>query len=311
MVDVRYGVFPNVRLGWQATKLTVQESERLGYDSVWLADHLMGRRPILECWTTLSALSCLTTRIRLGTMVLCNSYRNPALLAKMAATLDNASGGRVEMGLGAGWKQEEYVAYGYEFPIPATRVRQLEEALIVMDKLWTESPASFEGKYFKIVQAFCEPKPIQKPRIPVTVGGTGEKLMLKLVAKHADRSNWWVCPKEIFTRRIRILDEYCSRLRKRPRIEKSATSLVNIADTQEQLSRNLKEFYRAEESDKPYEEWLKQISNRMISGTPEQCLEQLHRFTDMGATYFMVRPIDLPRTEGLRLFAEKVVGRQI
>jgi len=311
MVDIKYGVFPNMRHGWGATKLAVQESERLGYDSIWLADHLMGQRPILECWTTLSALSSLTRRIRLGTMVLCNSYRNPAILAKMAATLDNASGGRVELGIGAGWKQEEYAGYGYEFPSPAKRVRQLEEALIIMDKLWNESPASFEGRHFKIREAFCEPKPIQKPRIPITVGGTGEKLMLRLVAKYADRSNWWICPQELFSRRTRILDECCAKLRKRSKIEKSATSLVNIAESQEQLARNLKEFHRAEGSDKPYDEWLKQVSNRMISGTPEQCLEELHTYIDMGVTYFMVRPIDLPKTEGLRLFAKEVVGQQI
>jgi len=311
MVDVKYGVFPNMRYGWEATKLAVQASEQLGYDSAWLADHPMGQKPILECWTTLSALSSLATRIRLGTMVLCNSYRNPALLAKMAATLDNASGGRVELGIGAGWKQEEYLGYGYEFPSPARRVRQLEEALIIIDRLWNESPASFEGKHFKILRAFCEPKPIQKPRIPITVGGTGEELMLRLVAKYADRSNWWVCPKELFSRRTRALDEYCARLRKRSKIEKSATALVNIAESQEQLARNLKQFHHAEGSDKPYEEWLKQVSNRMISGTPERCLEELHCYVDMGVTYFMVRPIDLPKTEGLKLFAKEIVARRI
>jgi len=311
MVDIEYGVFPNMRFGWEATKLAVQESERQGYDSIWLADHLMGQKPILECWTTLSALSSLTRTIRLGTMVLCNSYRNPAILAKMAATLDNASGGRVELGIGAGWKEEEYVGYGYEFPSPSERVRQLEEALIIMDKLWKDSPASFEGKHFKIRDAFCEPKPIQKPRIPITVGGTGEKLMLKIVARYADRSNWWVCPKELFLRRTRILDEYCARLRERPKIEKSATALVNIAERQDQLTKNLKEFYGAEGSDKPYEEWLKQVSNRMISGTPEQCLEELHAYADMGVTYFMVRPIDLPATGGVKLLAKEVVGQGI
>jgi len=310
MVEISYGVFPNVRAGWESTRFVAEETERLGYDSLWLADHLMGQRPILECWTTLSALSSLTRKIRLGTMVLCNSFRNPALLAKMAATLDNASGGRIELGIGAGWKQEEYVAYGYEFPNSAKRVRQLEEALIIIDKLWNESPASFEGKHFKILQAFCEPKPIQKPRIPITVGGTGEELMLRLVAKYADRSNWWICPKELFSRRTRILDEYCVRFRKRPKIEKSATAFVNIAESQEQLVRNLMEFHRAEGSDRPYEEWLRQVSNRMISGTPEQCSEELRRYVNLGVTYFMVRPIDLPNTESLKLFAE-VVGRQI
>ncbi len=195
MTDVKYGIFPDVRRGWDATRLAVQEAEKLGYESVWLADHLMGDRPVLESWTALSALSSLTTRIRLGTMVLCNSFRNPALLAKMAATLDNVSHGRLELGIGAGWKEDEYVGYGYDFPNPVTRVRQLKDALIILDRMWSKSPASYQGKHFRINQAYCEPKPVQKPRIPITVGGTGEQLMLKLVARHADRSNWWVAPK--------------------------------------------------------------------------------------------------------------------
>ena len=273
---------------------------------MWLADHLMGDRPLLESWTTLSALSTLTSRIKLGTMVLCNSFRSPALLAKMAATLDNVSKGRVELGIGAGWKEDEYLGYGYEFPSSATRISQLKEALIIIDKLWTESPATYEGKQFRIHQAYCEPRPIQKPRIPITVGGVGEQLMLKLVAKYADRSNWWVCSKELFARRTRILDEYCHRLRKLPLIEKSATAFLNIAKTQEQLARNLEHFHSTEGSGKPFEEWRKEVSGRMISGTPDQCLEQLRTYTDLGVTYFMLRPIDLPQIEGLGLFAETV-----
>jgi len=312
MVDVRCGIFADVRRGWEVTRLAVQEAEKLGYESIWLADHLMGERPLLESWTALSALfSSLTTRIRLGTMVLCSSFRNPAILAKMAATLDNVSEGRVELGIGAGWKEGEYVGYGYEFPNPATRIRQLNEALIIIDKLWTESPASYEGKYFKIQQAYCEPKPIQKPRIPITVGGTGEQLMLKVVARHADRSNWWVGPKELFRRRVQILDEYCTILRKRPKIEKSATALLNLAETQEQLTRNLEQFHRAENSERAFDEWRKEVSSRMISGTPDECIDQLRIYTDLGVTYFMVRPIDLPKTEGISLFANEIKSGKI
>ena len=306
MANVRYGIFPDARRGWEVVRLAALEAERSGYESMWLADHLMGDRPLLESWTALSALSTLTSRIRLGTMVLCNSFRSPALLAKMDATLDNVSKGRVELGIGAGWKQDEYLGYGYEFPSPATRISQLKEALIIIDKLWTESPATYEGKHFRIHQAYCEPRPIQKQRIPITVGGVGEQLMLKLVARYADRSNWWVCPRELFAKRTQILDEYCQKLRKLPPIEKSATAFLNIAKTQEQLAQNLEQFHRAEGSSRPFEEWRKEVSSRMVSGTPDQCLQQLHIYTDLGVTYFMLRPIDLPKTEGLRLFAETV-----
>jgi alkanesulfonate monooxygenase SsuD/methylene tetrahydromethanopterin reductase-like flavin-dependent oxidoreductase (luciferase family) len=306
MANVKYGVFVDVRRGWEAASQTVEESERLGYESIWLADHLMGERPLLEAWTTLSALSGLTNKIRLGTMVLCNSFRNPGVLAKMAATLDNISEGRLELGIGAGWKQDEYLAYGYEFPSPAARIRQLKEALIILDRMWTESPASYRGKYFKINQAYCEPKPIQKPRIPITVGGVGEQLMLKLVAQHADRSNWWICPTELFTKRVKILDEYCRGFRRPSRIEKSAAALINIAETPAELTRNLEQLYRVERSKKPFEEWRKTISDRMISGTPDQCVEQLRVYIDLGVSYFMIRPIDLPDFKGLRLLAQAI-----
>lgn len=306
MADVRYGIFPDARRGWELVKLAVLEAEQAGYESIWLADHLMGDQPLLESWTALSALSSLTSRVRLGNLVLCNSFRNPALLAKMAATLDNVSNGRVELGIGAGWKQEEYLGYGYEFPSPATRIQQLKEALVILDKLWTESPASYKGRHFQIQRAFCEPRPIQKPRIPITVGGVGEQLMLRLVARHADRSNWWVCPQELFAKRTQILDQYCRRLRKLPPIEKSATALLNIAETREQLAENLEQSYRTEQSTRPFEKWRKDALGRTISGTPDQCFQQLRTYIDLGVTYFMLRPIDLPRTKGLRLFAETV-----
>jgi alkanesulfonate monooxygenase SsuD/methylene tetrahydromethanopterin reductase-like flavin-dependent oxidoreductase (luciferase family) len=130
--------------------------------------------------------------------------------------------------------------------------------------------------------------------------------MLRLVARHADRSNWWVCPQELFAKRTQILDQYCRKLRKLRPIEKSATALLNIAETQNQLTQNLKQSYRAEQSTRPFDEWRKDASSRMISGTPDQCLQQLRTYVDLGVTYFMLRPIDLPKTEGLRLFAETV-----
>ena len=135
----------------------VLECERSGYDSVWLDDHLMfGKTPILECWTTLSALASVTTRIRLGTMVTSTAFRNPALLAKMAATVDVISGGRLEFGIGAGVQKEEHDAYGFPFPEPNVRVACMKEAVEIIKKLWTEEKATYKGKHYRIAEAVCD-----------------------------------------------------------------------------------------------------------------------------------------------------------
>ncbi len=143
---------------------TVLECERLGYHSVWLDDHLMYNDwSILECWATLSALSSLTSRIRLGTMVSCIAHRNPALLAKMSATLDVLSGGRLEFGVGTGIQEAEHLAYGFGFSKPSVRIEQLAEALEITRQLWTQKKANYKGKYYMLKDAVCEPKPLQKP----------------------------------------------------------------------------------------------------------------------------------------------------
>jgi len=149
---------------------------------------------ILESWTTLSALSTLTSKIRLGTMVSCNQHRNPALLAKSAATLDVLSNGRLEFGIGAGAQESEHLAYGFDFPKLSDRVERLGEALEVVMGLWTQEKSTYQGKHYSLKDAVCEPKPLQKPHPPITVGGSEEKYTLKVTAKYADRFDWDICP---------------------------------------------------------------------------------------------------------------------
>ncbi len=202
----------------------VLECERLGYHSVWLDDHLIfGKRPLLECCTTLAALSSLTTRIRLGSMVLCSSFRNPALLAKMAATLDVISGGRLEFGIGAGVQKEEHIAYGIPFPEAKIRIKRLEEAVGIIKKMWTEEKASYKGKYYEITEAVCEPKPVQKPHPPITIGGGGENLTLKVTAQYADRYDFGYLPSlELYKHKLEVLENHCSAVGRDPReIERS------------------------------------------------------------------------------------------
>ncbi len=167
-------------------------AEQSGWDALWVSDHLLWDeqatdRNCYEAWTLLAALAVATSSLRLGTLVTCNSYRHPSLLAKMAAGIDCISGGRVDFGIGAGWKEEEYRAYGYAFPGIGTRQAQMSEAIDLTRLLWSEPYADFNGKHYQLERAVCAPKPVQAP-MPVWVGGHGDKL-LRIVAEKADGWN--------------------------------------------------------------------------------------------------------------------------
>jgi F420-dependent oxidoreductase-like protein len=170
-----------------------QAADRLGFRSAWLMDHLVpvvapDTEPMLEAWTTLAALAAGTTRVRVGALVTANTFRPPAILARSAATIDRLSGGRLEVGLGAGWNGPEHVANGLEFPCVRDRLDMLDEACRVLRALWTEPVGNFDGAHYKLVDAYCEPKPLQSP-LPILIGGRGEKRTLRIVATHADRWN--------------------------------------------------------------------------------------------------------------------------
>ena len=162
-------------------------AEALGYDSIWVYDHFHNvPRPaheaVFECWTTMAAISQRTSRVRLGQMVGCNSYRNPALLAKITSTIDVISGGRLDWGIGAGWYENEYKGYGFEFPKPKDRIGMLNESVEIVRSMWTEAETTYDGKYYKLSRANCDPKPLQSPHPPIWIGGGGEQLTLRVVA---------------------------------------------------------------------------------------------------------------------------------
>lgn len=282
----------------------VLECERLGYDSVWLDDHLMYNNwPILETWTTLPALSSLTSKIRLGTMVSCNQHRNPALLAKTAATLDVLSNGRLEFGIGAGVQEAEHIAYGFGFPKLSVRLERLGEALEVITRLWTQEKASYQGKHYTLKDAVCEPKPLQKPHPPITVGGSGEKLTLKVTAKYADRFDWGFVPSlDLYKRKLEVLENHCLTVgRDLNEIQKSCWPGGQLLIAQDQRELNEK-ISKIKPANTPLEEFKKAI----LAGTPDECLERLQVYVDLGVTYFMLFFADLPSTDGLKLFAEAV-----
>ena len=167
-------------------------ADGLGFEAIWNYDHFYGLvenpTPTYEGWTSLAAMAVLIRNARVGCMVSSVTYRNPAMLAKMAVTVDHISNGRLEFGIGAGWHEAEHRGYGIEFPKPGTRVAMLDEALTVIRRLWTEESVTFSGRFFTLRDALCEPKPIQRPRPPIVIGGSQPK-MLRVIARHADEWN--------------------------------------------------------------------------------------------------------------------------
>ncbi|MCW4023653.1 MAG: TIGR03560 family F420-dependent LLM class oxidoreductase [Candidatus Bathyarchaeota archaeon] len=286
-------------------KQIVLKCEKLGYDSVWIDDHLMYKNmPILEAWTTLSALATQTRKIRLGTMVTCNPYRNPALLAKMAATVDILSNGRLDVGIGAGVQKKEHNAYGITFPQTASRIERLGETLEIMKKLWTEQTANFSGKYYKLKNAVCEPKPLQKPHPPLVVGGSGEKLTLKVTAKYADRFDWGFIPTlEEYQHKLFVLERHCKEVgRNFEEIEKSCWPgyQVVIGEDQKSFKAHAEKLMQKGTS-------LEDFKKTNLAGTPEECREKLAVFEDLGVSYFMLFFSDLPDFANLELFAKTVI----
>jgi len=314
--EIKFGVFLSfyaVRNKKNASQLfkrlqdIVLECEKLGYHSAWLDDHLMlEKMPILECWTTLSALSSATEKIRLGTMVTCNSFRNPALLAKMAATVDNISNGRLELGIGAGVQKNEHNAYGFSFPSSKARIERLSEAVEIVKKMWTEEKASYNGKHYTIQDAACEPKPVQKPHPPIIIGGGGEKLTLKVTARHADRYDWGFIPSvEEYKHKMKVLEKHCDAVgRSFDEIEKSCWPVgqIFIGEDRKELKKKILQLT-------PKGVSLEDFMRTSFVGTPEEFIKQIQQYLNLGVTHFMLFFGDLPDIGGLRLFAEKVVQK--
>jgi F420-dependent oxidoreductase-like protein len=298
---------------------TTKDAERLGYDSIWLYDHFhtipkIEKRSVFECWMTLSALAEKTEGVKLGQIVTCNSYRNPSLLAKHASILDVISGGRLILGVGAGWYEHEYLGYGYNFPGAAERIRMLGEAVEIIKLMWTEPVVNFNGRYYKLQGAINYPKPLQKPRPPILIGGGGEKLTLRIVAKHADIYNFGAWSLEDFERKVQILKEHCASVGRNPdEIELSIHGDVIIAETeaevqefvQELIDEGMNRRYRGKGLWEPVSReeffWGK------IIGTPAQCAEQIKKFMKLGATYFIPYFYKTVERETHKLFAEEVI----
>ena len=288
---------------YSTLKKVVLECDHLGYDSVWVYDHLQFTYgPTLECWTVLSALAEATHKTRIGPLVTCNAFRSPSLLAKMAATIDMISNGRLNFGIGAGWHEDEAAAYGIPFPKAGIRVKMLDEALTIMKKLWTEDEATFKGKHYSVNKALCLPKPVQKPHPPILVGGGGDK-MLRLIAKHANAWNSGFTSPEGFVEEIARLQKACDEVsRNRQEIENTFQSRIIIAERDEDALKRA-EQWREERKGKPDDpDW-----KFAIKGSTETCTKALKTYVDVGVTHFTLLFADSAQLKPLQLFANKVI----
>jgi alkanesulfonate monooxygenase SsuD/methylene tetrahydromethanopterin reductase-like flavin-dependent oxidoreductase (luciferase family) len=244
--------------------------------------------------------------------VTCNSYRNPSLLAKIISTLDVISQGRSELGIGAGWYGREYEAYGYDFPSNATRISQLDEALTIIKAMWgNERSSSFEGKYYRIIDAICNPKPIQKPHPIIMIGGSGEKHLLKVAAKHADRYNLFFGTLSEMKRKISVLKEYCTSLESNrginhhKDIQYSVVLPCIVRDSEEEVNQIIGQYKR---KDKTTEQYLKYLVDGITVGVPERILKGINEYLDLGITHFIFQFIGLDE-ESLKLFYSKVIKK--
>ena len=288
------------------------EAERLGYDWASVGDHFIanpvfGARdtdPWNEGWTSLAALAEATSRMHIGVMVTGVGYRHPAVLAKMTATVDVISEGRLEFGIGAGYLEAEYRMYGLPFPSAGVRLEQLDEAIQVCKSLWTKERSDFAGTHYTLTGAVCEPKPVQKPHPPIWVGGMGEKKTLRIVAEHADGWNAFPLPIPQIQQKLDVLRGHCEAVRRDyDAISKQLGIRAIVRQHTTDVENELNHF--AEQSHLP----LERARQMAIAGTPDEVADALQPYVEIGFDMFLLMeriPLDY---ETLHLFIRDVVPR--
>jgi F420-dependent oxidoreductase-like protein len=290
---------------WDGVEPVARYLDGSAFDSVWVYDHFLYEggysghpitEPCMEAFTMLGAIAAVTKRIRLGQLVLGMPYRNPAAMTKMATTLDHISRGRTILGIGAGWHKREYEAYGWgTFEEVPVRMKRLEEGLKVMIKLWTERPASFEGNFYRLDNVMENPDSVQKPHPPIMVGGSGEKVTLRLVAQYAQFCNIGG-DVETVERRFGVLREHCERLnRPYEDVTRSIYQTVIIGRDEADVAAR--------------QERLAGYIPRQgaLIGTPDQLIEQFGAFAKVGTQYVIFRMADWTDPEAVGLFNDRVI----
>ena len=272
---MRFGFWPNPRSDYNATKELAQHAEATGWDGLWLADHFLPDEdkliPVHESWITMAALARDVPRIRLGTLVSGNTYRHPAVLANMVATLDNLSDGRVVLGIGSGWQQNEHEAYGIEYGTAASRLDMLEEACQILKGLFNNDYYDFDGKYYQLCNAPLVPKPKQD-KLPLMIGGGGEKRTLRITASYADEWNVWG-DVETLIHKMSVLDGHCEAIGRDPNeIERSAVALLFLTENESTIKK-LKSM---------------QMASPAVIGGVNEIIDIVSAYQNAGVTEFIV-----------------------
>jgi F420-dependent oxidoreductase-like protein len=304
---IEFGVHtPQEHTTWENLVSAWQEIERLGFDQVWGYDHfapIIGDKdgPTFEGWTALAALSQKTERIRIGLLVTGNTYRNPALLAKMATTVDHASGGRLNFGIGAGWEEYEHKAYGFPFGDARERAARLGEALEVITRLWRGGDPSFTGRYYTLFEAPFAPPNVQRPHPPIVVGGQGPKWIMPLVAKYADEWNVPIglTPDDV-RERIAWLKTECARIGRSPCVEKVSAFLPLVSITGIPLAGPVTRLAARALVDK-------RVAGSLLVGSASDIRDRIRAYVDAGATSVIVSVQAPYDRELLGTFAREVI----
>jgi len=304
-------------LDFGVLKSLIPKWEEMGFNSLWVPDHLTmgdGGR-IFECWTVLAAASQLCESMRLGTLVLCANHRSPAVLAKMAATLDVISNGRLELGVGAGWRASEQLSYGLKWePSVKVRVKRLIESVEIIRGMWTNDNFSYSGQYYKVDNATCSPRPLQKPHPRIWLAGKGERIILKAIARYADGWNVdEISPKE-YARKLEVLRGYCDSVGTDcERIDKSLETIILISDKKEELQRVVEwsKWYAGIQAEygtsAPAQGDLAEMKSRYLLGSVREVTERIAEYVAVGVQQFMVYFLDYPSMRSMKLLAEDVM----
>jgi F420-dependent oxidoreductase-like protein len=296
--------FEDPQAAYEAMTQVAQTADETGFASVWLVDHFHtlptpAQEITFECWTSTAALARDTKRVRVGQLVTCNGYRNPALLAKMASTVDVLSHGRLNFGIGAGWHEHEYRAYGYNYPETSVRLRRLGEAVQVIRAMWTQEEAYFEGQYHQVRGAINQPKGVQKPHIPLLIGGSGEQVTLKLVAQYGDACNV-VGNVPTIKRKFAVLKQHCEAIgRDYESIHRTITAYCAIGASDDEAMAKVPQGHRA---------ILARTGIPPLIGSPATIRQQLAELEEVGVQEIIFSFPDVLQLEPLRFFAQEFIA---
>ena len=307
---VDFGVFlsPEVHT-YPRLRVMAEKTEELGYHSIWVSDHLHGmygdqgaRR--YECWTLGTALAAVTERVRFGQLTLAAPFRNPALIAKMAATLDSITGGRVILSIGAGWHRDEFNGYGYDFGSRASRSTRLEEAAHIIKLMWNKESPSYTGKYYSIDGAYCNPKPVQNP-MPLMIAGGGVKRTLRTAARYADMTNYgeWIGTPEDFRVKTEALIGHCDAFGRDPdAITKTWAAFVFIDETDDGARGKASRAY-------PDAEFVRE--GKGLIGSPETIRQKIYEYMDAGVDMFILSFLGGEWKKEITLFKDEVIPNML